>query len=347
MPERFSVVLKNAAADEPGLSRFDRRKLHFLSARPTIHSDGRRAMAERIVDPQILYYREIFRKKILQTTPVACSARADFELHILVCKADFLDSLWALKTFYYFSALEPALVVHSDGSLSSKHVKLFGAHFIGSKFIDRPRADRALRTHLKGFPCCAAYRFCNPCPQSIKLFDSFFFSKSDKILILDSDVLFFKRPAAILHSILAGRGFFLNDTLDAYSLSSQEIMRTCKIAIRKRVNSGLLYVPGKKYYDLTMIEKYLAAQSRKVCAHPSWIEQTAFAVLISRHRGSFQRLGKVYGIARRNVSNATVCHHFVSGASRRYFYTRGLRRLDRMRFLIKQRLSGLRPPQDV
>ncbi|MDD5216894.1 MAG: hypothetical protein PHN49_04060 [Candidatus Omnitrophica bacterium] len=187
---------------------------------------------------------------------------------------------------------------------------------------------------------CSKFRFDYFTPYSIKLFDFPYFSETGNILILDSDILFFRKPAEIIRAVMNRHGVFLSDSQDCYSFSKNHLNALFKVRMRSRVNCGLIYFPGKKYYNLDLIESYQKEAHRH--RYPTyWVEQTAWALLISKYRKAFKRLGPSYRISRQRLTVGTTGYHFSSRSLRPNFYRKGLRRLKSSGFLEKT--FGARP----
>ena len=150
-------------------------------------------------------------------------------------------------------------------------------------------------------------------------------------MLLDSDVLFFRRPKRMLDLIQDGTGFFLRDYKNSYSFR-QHLMEERFGTVLEKVNSGVAYVP-KTLFDLALIEDVLTLAREHQFPRMKWLEQTALAVLFSSQPGRVERLDDLYQISRQAMSADTVCHHFVNDGSRTDFYSRGLRRLVAQDFL--------------
>src|SRR5947208_8004212 len=69
---------------------------------------------------RLQYYKERFRRRIMDTPAIVCNGSALVEIHALTCERDYIDLIWCLKTFRYYSGLSFHLVIHDDGSLSSQ-----------------------------------------------------------------------------------------------------------------------------------------------------------------------------------------------------------------------------------
>ena len=283
------------------------------------------------------YYRLVYLRKILNSKSIVCDKHGGFELHILTRNVDLLDCIWSLKTFYHYSGLRPRLVVHGNGTLNQNCVRIFSKHFVNSLIIRKKKADSDLKEFLRGYPYSEECRFDAFYPHSLKLFDPFYYSDSENILMLDSDVLFFQTPIELLANLSNNKGFFMNDCSTCYSIPIDELASLMGIEIRPRINTGVLFFP-KKYYNLDVIETCLEGIYSRKREYPNlWgEEQTAFAVLCSKYRDSFIRLSGSYQIFKEPVTSKTVCHHFTMPI-RETMCSIGLKRLKLTNFLMKYR----------
>jgi hypothetical protein len=260
---------------------------------------------------------------------------SELELHVLTCEKDFMDLLWALKTFYFYSKLKTRLTIHDDGTLNSNRVRTLKTHFANCQVVMKNDADIYVGRLLKDHEFCSKYRFDDRTKLGIKLFDFVFYSQTKKIIFLDSDVLFFKKPAEINEFITAGKNFFLSDYMDAFSLPRNLLHTLLGLEIECRVNTGLMFINVEKIYDLVLIESFLKAAYERDLPQPPWAEQTAWALIISKYRHLFVRLPNVYQISQQRITETTVSHHFVNDGSRIHFHTKGLRYIKSGKFLNK------------
>ncbi len=274
------------------------------------------------------YYREIYRRKILSTEPVVCDSNGDFEIHILTSKKDFLNAVWCLKTFYYYSRTRPQLVIHEDGTLDASDIKSGFKHFPNCGIIRRSDADRDLQHFLAGFKYSRKNRLRKDFYCAIKLFDVFYYAQAERLLLLDSDILFFRNPTEIIENIQADKPFFNSDYQDAYSKPPRVLGKILGIEITPKINAGLMFLRKEHYVsNLDVIEYYFEKMEEiagdiDINRH----EQTLHAILLSKCGAV--RLSQNYQISRRHaISDKTVSHHFVAdgSGSRIDFYREGLR----------------------
>lgn len=155
--------------------------------------------------------RRYFDRKVLATSPYTTGKEIpDFEVHVLVGHNHVGMCLWSVKSFLHFCGKKYTVVLHDDGSLFQKDIVTLQTHLPNVVIIRRAEADRIMREMLEKFPNAVRYRFgsarrsastatsLDPHIFSLKLLDFNLLSKAPKILALDTDVLFFKKPTEII-----------------------------------------------------------------------------------------------------------------------------------------------------
>ncbi len=142
--------------------------------------------------------RLLFRK-ITATRPITTNPNADTEVHSAVPHRYVYAYLIALKSLLQYHA-DLSVVVHDDGSLTSADKKLIECHLPHCRIITRADADSAF-DELDN-PFLSKVR--NSYTSYIKLFDTSFSSRSKRVIIIDTDTLFLKRPDAIIDWIVNG-----------------------------------------------------------------------------------------------------------------------------------------------
>lgn len=125
---------------------------------------------------------------ILDTPPVP--SFECLEVHMLVGTQFLLRTLWSLKTFWYSTNCKFYVIFHDDGTLSPADNEILQRHFPGCTIIGQSYADKILDYELRDFPLCHEYRVKNLYGK--RLFDPFIFSYRPYILMMDSDVLWYK-----------------------------------------------------------------------------------------------------------------------------------------------------------
>src|SRR5262245_54878004 len=62
------------------------------------------------------WYRDVVRPRILSTPPIEDTTDKCCEIHVLTSAEDWLNLVWAIKSFYCASGRRYALCIHDDGS---------------------------------------------------------------------------------------------------------------------------------------------------------------------------------------------------------------------------------------
>lgn len=271
---------------------------------------------------QTAYYRDTVRDKIVDSKPTIRTTDAICEIHVLTSSTDWLNLIWALKSFYNFSCRRYALCIHDDGTLTSEHQVILKHHFPNARIIDRKIADEKMLQLLKPYPRCLEFRKTNH--LSPKVFDFIAYLESDRMLLLDSDVLFFAEPTELLRRIEdpAYQHNSVNaDVGSAYTVESAVIQDFMGFTMQSRFNSGLGLI-HKQSMNLDWIEEFLGLPG--IIGHFWRIEQTIFALCSSKF--GVELLPKQYDVRLEKGINGTPCRHYV-GAIRHLMYSEGISHL--------------------
>jgi hypothetical protein len=266
------------------------------------------------------YYRDVVRPQILRTPPICETTDKTCEIHVLTSAQDWLNLIWALKSFYAASGRKYALCIHDDGTLTSEHLETLNAHFPDARIISRSRADAEVLSSLESFPRCLEFRKANHLAP--KVFDFRFYLQLDRMLLLDSDVLFFREPTELLRAI-EDQSYRLNmvnrDIASAYTVDPAEVKSRTGVDLIKRFNSGLGLI-HKESLRLDWIEEFLELPG--ILEGHFWrIEQTLQALCSSRF--GVELLPEPYDIRLSDGINNPPCRHYV-GAIRHLFYKEGI-----------------------
>jgi hypothetical protein len=149
-----------------------------------------------------------FRKKgtlektfitVLKTPHSRCNPDAKTELHTLTAHHHCYMYITAIKSFLRFFN-DIAIVAHDDGSLTNSDKTILSEHVKGVRIIGKKNADERIKKQLSAFP--HSKRFRRRIVNSMEFFDTILLSKTDKIITMNSDVLFFKEPNELIAWIL-------------------------------------------------------------------------------------------------------------------------------------------------
>lgn len=277
---------------------------------------------------QAAYFRDFVRWRILDTAPIANTTDTTCEIHVLTYEKDWLNLIWTLKTFYYYSDRRYALCIHDDGTLTAEHRATLHHHFPSARMIERPDADARVLTELKPYPRCLEFRQTNHLAP--KVFDFASYLESDRMLLLDSDILFFDEPTELLNRI-EDPDYLLNavngDVNSSYTVDPSVVQAQCGFEMVERFNSGLGLI-HKASMNLNWIEEFLALPD--IIGHFWRIEQTLYALFSSKF--GTELLPASYDVHLEGGINGAPSRHYV-GAIRHLMYGEGIKRLVKANFL--------------
>jgi hypothetical protein len=260
--------------------------------------------------------------RILETPPVTGTTDPRCEIHALTCAADWLCLVWTLKSFYRFSGRRYRLCIHGDPSLTADQVLTLRAHFPDARVIEHRLGLEEARLRLVEFPRCLAFREKNH--LSPKVIDFLHFLEGDRMMLVDSDVLFFSAPEALLRRIddpAYGRNTFNGDVSSAYTVEARQVRERCGVELADRVNSGLALV-HRASLRLDWLEEFLALDG--IDSHFWRMEQTLLALCSSRF--GVELLPPEYDVSLQRSELPGPSRHYV-GAIRDLFFSEGVRRL--------------------
>jgi hypothetical protein len=277
---------------------------------------------------RVAYYRDVVRPRILRTAPVSSLNDRHCEIHLLTSQQDWLNLVWALKSFYWTSGRRYGLCIHDDGTLEGDSRRELQRQFPDARLIARNEADRDVLPTLASFPRCLAFRHTNH--LSPKLFDFRHYLQSERMLLLDSDVLFFEEPTELLRRI-ESPGYVANsvnaDIASAYTVDPQDVCSQIGLAMPERFNSGLGLIHAASL-RLEWIEEFLTLPG--ILGHFWRIEQTLFALCSARF--GVQLLPDEYRVSLRRGTDGCAAKHYI-GAVRHLMYGEGMAHLKRQGLL--------------
>ncbi len=272
---------------------------------------------------RVAYYRDVVRPRILATPPVP-TPDGRCEIHVLTSDDDWLNLLWALKTFYRSSGSHFALCIHDDGTLRPAACEQLRRAFPLARLISRADADAHLEPLLADYPRCRALRTGNR--FSLKVFDFHAYLGADRMLLLDSDVLFFARPAALLALIADPECCFNSLNQDwryGYSFPAGDGLPPLDFPLPPLINYGLGLI-HRGSAPLAWIEEFLALPG--IFHNPYVVEQTLAALCSGRF--GYRMLPAEYDVHMGTRHPGVPSRHY-AGPSRPLMYSEGIRDLVR------------------
>ncbi len=269
------------------------------------------------------WQRDVTRWKILDTAPVSGLNDGTCEIHVLTCERDWLDLIWSLKSFFAVCEQRYRLCIHDDGSVSADGLSALRQHFPDARIIGRPEADEYVETGaLRDHSRCRVLRQTNV--LSLKVFDFAAYLRAPRLLLLDSDILFFNRANVLLERISDSQ-YHLNslnrDWGIGYTLEPADVQPMLAFKFQSDINSGLGLM-HRESYQLDWFEEWLAIPG--ILGHPHRIEQTLVGLACSRFGHEF--LPPEYDVQLQKTRQAQVVKHY-TGPIRHLLYREGLARV--------------------
>ncbi len=230
-------------------------------------------------------------------------------LHMVLSKSGLLMAQLTLRSLEFHSRCLWSPVLHDDGTLGDDDVAELRRNFPDARVIRRAEADEALAEGLRDHPVCRENRTKHP--WFLKVFDTRHFAPDDRYIVIDSDLVFFRRPDFVLEWMRERPEtfWFMEDTKEKYSSDRAGIEAAMGFPIWERVNSGLDLMV-RPAVDLDLAERFLE-RCAPLAREFHFLEQTFFAVAGSAW-GRGGKLPAEYEISWTNFRRpGAICRHYV------------------------------------
>jgi hypothetical protein len=271
--------------------------------------------------------------RILNARPLA-AGEGPIELHMLLHHQRALEGIWAIYSFAHFTGMRCQVFIHSDGSLTVNDVARLQSVMPGAHVISPHYADSRVVPRLRELGLLLSIKFREQLIFARKLFDPFFFGDHTNLFLLDSDVLFFRRPDELIEGI-NGRGereltsLYSPDNGCRYCLSPATLLSLLGQECIADFNPGVVRT-NRSVLNLEAIETYL--QRPEFWGNSSrphyYGELTLWAMLLTQTEA--QKLPPSYGITPPLDRVLPTSGHYCGGGyPATWFYSRGLPRLAR------------------
>jgi len=274
---------------------------------------------------RVMWYRDHVRPRITRCDPIPTDAAGPCEIHVLTSAQDYLNLCWALASFYINGGRRYPLCIHEDGSLSDADCATLERLFPDARLIRRRNTEPTVIESLKDYPACQAFRSENLLAP--KVFDFRYHLESDRMFLLDSDVLFYETPRVLIERLedpAYQRNSVNGDVNSAYTIDPAEIKQKFDVDVIERFNSGLGLI-HRGSLDLDAAEAFLSQTDMR--SGNFWrIEQTLFMLLSCKW--GVELLPREYDVSIGPTGNGPQSRHYV-GAVRHLMYGEGIARLTR------------------
>ncbi len=245
----------------------------------------------------------------------------DVSVHMLVSSRTWDAGLLSAVSLESSSGRSWQFFFHDDGTLDERVVERILQRLPDARVVRRAEADERARNFLAGHPKCLEHRAKHN--LFLKFFDFAAWASGDRFIVLDSDVIFFRRPPEIMDWVESGSQDYRynEDTKEKFCIPRDYLERGLGIAMWPRFNSGLVLVP-KQAMNLDLAEGLLA-KFEETAHHPQFFEQTLYALMGSvwGRGGALPRSYEIsWGYFHRR---GAVCRHYVGAFKHDLLYIEG------------------------
>ncbi len=212
----------------------------------------------------------------------------NFEVHILSPKSGLWMAYWTIRSFIYYSALRPKIVLHDDGTIDLKTAKMFEKKLPNVEVLLLEDANRLFDSNPNIPNLIKEYR--RGTNKLILMFvDHFFLSSSDVVLVLDNDLIFYNTPTEIIDFVRGRREVdaiysAYEDTGNIFDLDNGYLEKHKEIlSDAEKLNSGLMIFDKSKIGAEPVIEYF------EHTTNPDgyFIEQSGWGLVLSQKPHAF------------------------------------------------------------
>lgn len=250
------------------------------------------------------------------------------EVHMLCGKRDLDMGIWASWSLFRFLDGRGRLYVHSDGSLSNEDMEAWSAVIEGVVVVEKKESE-ARANQLLAKCCPLLHNWGLNHWASSQLIDMHLIGTAESLLVMDSDVLCFSRPTALLESLDFKDFAWCEDLLDAYSGPLDLLKNIVGVEMPRYLCAGFLATPRLTIDDFAQLEKTLEViqTDGRLDLNHFWSCQTYYAILVAL-KGGGSILPPQYANRMRRARRDQVIRHYVGIPCVRFrYFKEGLKRL--------------------
>lgn len=228
------------------------------------------------------------------------------------------ETLFCIRSLLLQLPSPPPIRIVSDGTLGSAHVSLFRRILPHAKIITTAEVEKHLADvfPVDRFPLIRFYREQKPIIR--KLTDVFALSPGPQLL-LDSDMLFFQRPDALLAWLDTPRGMLaMRDVKEAYGYSPALMQSLAGAPLPSAINIGVYGMSGHEL-DWPLIESWIRTLTETEGLQYN-LCQGLSALLFARSPHSILDAREYLVLPDRNeiLHPSAIMHHYVAESKHGY-----------------------------
>jgi len=279
-------------------------------------------------------YGALARRTPPVTTCAIGASNIPCEVHVLTSAYDWDLAVWGIKSFYCTTGVDWPLVIHDGGGLTAESMAKLREHFPNSWVVTAQEADRLVGKKLARGGLAAVADGRARYNLMKKVIDFAVLASAPRVLLLDSDVLFFTHPAELvrLGHTETNRIVLLRDYQDSYSIDRADAQGWFGVELPECINSGLGVIPTH-LVDLPFLDRVFA-MNKVPLDKDGFAEQTVLGLLVGRAGATY--LPDKYVVVTHPVDLANagqVARHYV-GPVKELFFDEGVP------YLVKNNIVG-------
>jgi len=266
--------------------------------------------------------KEVFTSRAVARRESLPLVNDKVSLHMVVGHDMLLMGMLALRSFEFHTRCRWAPIIHDDGSFNDEDEHTLMRHFPDARLIRRATADAEVPEALTAFPACRLNRMKHN--WFLKVFDTRHYAPHDRYIVLDSDIVFFRRPEAILQWLKEGSDsmWIMEDDREKYSHPRAELEAFLGKRMLPRANSGLDLVP-KEAASLKLAEAFLE-QCAATAPNYAFLEQTIYGLFASSWGRGGLLSKEEYEISWNALrGRRSICRHYIGPAKNDALYVEG------------------------
>lgn len=277
---------------------------------------------------RIPQFREQARKSIHLLVPINILPGNPIEVQMFCGKRDLDMGIWASWSLFRFLDGRGRLYVHSDGSLDEDDLKTWRRVIEGLVVIEKMQINEQAR-RLLAEKCPLLNQWRTDHWASVQLIDMHLAGNADSILVMDSDVLCFSRPDAVLETIDRGEFGWCGGVSDAYSTSVSMLHEITDVKVARKLCAGFLVSPRLEIEDFIIVERILEKirSDGRIDWNHYWSCQTYIAILAGLRGGGTIFPPGYSNCMRRTKSRQVLRHYFGVPCVRFRYFKEGIPRI--------------------
>jgi hypothetical protein len=220
---------------------------------------------------------------VLKTKSIKCYPKSSVELHVVSGHFHLTMFLLAIKSLLRFYNRMAVVVHDGDNTLTHKDIGILKKHIPGIIVISKHDADKKMKKILSYYPKTWEYR--SRAVNSLELLDNLTLSRTKKVITMNSDVLFLKKPKEVIDWIKA-KNPPITYVYENVPAKQKEFLHEMDSGFPPHFTCALACF-YKDIIDYSVIESALS-KSKFTKTHPWLMGQCIYPLLLDKSRDKYK-----------------------------------------------------------